>query len=224
MPLTASLFQCEDPTKWRKVSDLYWDVVEAMAVKKKRLLELDRWFQEDLPNCICARTEKCLTKGELAKLMEWKLLRGKFRPRLQKMVESNPEDIVERHTKKAFEFLPDVGKAVDELCHLKGVGPATASAILCAGAPDLVAFMADEAVESVPGLTPVQYNLKHYQRFLQELQKKADSLSAGGQDSWTPHRVELCLWAWKVAHTACPKMLETLEDEDERPTKKLKTK
>ncbi|KAH6770868.1 DNA binding protein [Perilla frutescens var. hirtella] len=45
---------------------------------------------------------------------------------------------------KAFAALPDVSKAVSELTVLKSVGPATASAVLAAYAPDVAMFMSDE--------------------------------------------------------------------------------
>lgn len=100
--------------------------------------------------------------------------------------------------------------------------PSVHLAVLAAGAPELVGFMADEAVESVPGLSPIQYNIKHYLRYLEELRRKSEALSKDSEEEWTPHRVELCLWTWKVAQKLCPKLLESLEDEEERPAKKLK--
>lgn len=55
-----------------------------------------------------------------------------------------------------------------------------------------------------------------------------------GQD-WTPHRLELCLWAWAVATRQQLPLLDEVDmkggsvaekrsDEDQRPTKKLRTK
>ncbi|KAG8433390.1 hypothetical protein GDO86_017608 [Hymenochirus boettgeri] len=158
--------------------------------------------------------------------MEWKLTRGKFRPRLQQLVSSNPDGVVESCTGKAFQLLPDISAAIGELCQLKGIGPATASAVLAAGAPELVAFMADEAVESVPGLKPVQYTLKHYLVFLEKLQKKATVLSEASSEKWTPHQVERCLWTFEVARKTCPDILNPTEnvETERRPRKKLKTK
>jgi 3-methyladenine DNA glycosylase/8-oxoguanine DNA glycosylase len=54
------------------------------------------------------------------------------------------EDVVKRASEKAFESLPDISKAISELSALKGVGPATASAVLAAFAPNLTPFMSDE--------------------------------------------------------------------------------
>lgn len=54
------------------------------------------------------------------------------------------ENLVESASAKAFAALPDLSKAVSELTVLKGVGPATASAVLAAYAPDVAPFMSDE--------------------------------------------------------------------------------
>ena len=62
--------------------------------------------------------------------------RGKFRPKLQTLVESNPQDLVARSTSDAVKCLPDIEKAIETLTALKGVGPATASGNI--GAPVLL--------------------------------------------------------------------------------------
>lgn len=59
-------------------------------------------------------------------------------------VSSLDEELVKSASQKAFESLPDLSKAVSELSVLKGVGPATASAVLAAYAPDVAPFMSDE--------------------------------------------------------------------------------
>ncbi|XP_003961496.1 uncharacterized protein [Takifugu rubripes] len=194
----SALFTCEDPATWRGVHDNYWDVVEAKVKGKTpgKLLILDKWYQEELPSLISSRPDKHITHSELVKLMEWKLTRGKFRPRLQQLVASNSVDTVEKCSRKAFSLLPDVKAAIAELSYLKGVGPATASAVLAAGAPDEAAFMSDEAMESIPGLKPIQYTAKHYALYLDRMIEKAKNLNrVDPQQDWTPHRLELCLWA-----------------------------
>jgi 3-methyladenine DNA glycosylase/8-oxoguanine DNA glycosylase len=54
------------------------------------------------------------------------------------------EEEVELASKKAFASLPDLSEAISNLTVLKGVGPATASAILAVYAPDIAPFMSDE--------------------------------------------------------------------------------
>ncbi|KAI5392509.1 hypothetical protein KIW84_077059 [Lathyrus oleraceus] len=68
------------------------------------------------------------------------------RPRLLDFVSSIEDAVVKRASEKAFESLPDVEKAISELSALKGVGPATASAVLAAFAPNLTPFMSDECI------------------------------------------------------------------------------
>lgn len=53
------------------------------------------------------------------------------------------------------------------------------SAVLAAGAPGEVAFMADEAVESIAELRPVEYTAKHYALFLQKMLHKSSQLNRG---------------------------------------------
>lgn len=51
--------------------------------------------------------------------------------------------------------------------------------MLAAGAPGEVAFMADEAVESIAELRPVEYTAKHYALFLQKILNKTSQLNKG---------------------------------------------
>ncbi|KAG8145494.1 putative CG2446 CG2446-PC protein [Naja naja] len=107
----GGLYACEDPSSWEAILNIYQDVIETMGSKKKKLIALDQWYQEELPELLAGREEKYLTKEELLKVMEWKLTRGKFRPHLQQLVAANPSKMVEEHTRKAFHRLPDAEAA-----------------------------------------------------------------------------------------------------------------
>ncbi|KAK3571795.1 hypothetical protein QTP86_018690 [Hemibagrus guttatus] len=175
------LFRCEDPAVWKGIYAKYWAVVEAKAAGKQKssgkLLELEKWYQEQLPAAILAHTERSLTQPELVKLMEWKLT--------------------------------------------------SMYAVLAAGAPREVAFMADEVVESIAELRPVQYTAKHFSLFLEKILHKTHQLNkADSQQDWTPHKVELCLWAWEIASQIQPSLLEgfSMSDSTNRETKEEETR
>lgn len=53
--------------------------------------------------------------------------RGKFRPRLTELVQTNSKEEVKSASIKAFKALPDISAAISALTVLKAVGPATAS-------------------------------------------------------------------------------------------------
>ncbi|XP_064650335.1 uncharacterized protein LOC135501846 [Lineus longissimus] len=164
------------------------------------LLELDSWFQEELPKLMQRREEKYITHEEISKLMVWKLMRGKFRPRLTEMVQENkPEDVISA-SKKAFKALPNLSKAISALTVLKAVGPATASGILAAGAPEHAPFMADESMLVFPQLQPLDYTLKRYLLYAELVENQMTDLKGKGSEfDWTPHKLELALW---TSHTA----------------------
>ncbi|KAK3090723.1 hypothetical protein FSP39_014102 [Pinctada imbricata] len=123
--------------------------------------------------------------------MKWKLSRGKFRPRLQQLVESNSEEEVESASKKAFKKLPNLKSAISELTVLKAVGPATASAVLAAGSPKHAAFMADESMLALPGLQPLQYTLNFYMSYMEQVKAITKRLQSGNYDIFT-HSTSVC--------------------------------
>lgn len=49
--------------------------------------------------------------------------------------------------------------------------------MLAAGAPEQTAFMSDEAMESVPGLKPIQYTAKHYALYLGKMVERTEQLN-----------------------------------------------
>lgn len=111
-------------------------------------------------------------------------------------VSSLDEDLVKSSSQKAFQSLPDISKAVSELTVLKGVGPATASAVLASYAPDVTPFMSDEAMVAALGNSK-DYTLKQYLVLVDKLQAKSKELSAK-EDIFTPSDVERALWSSAV--------------------------
>lgn len=116
-------------------------------LRKPNLVALDDFYRRELPDLLRQRNPNPhITTGEISRLMEWKLARGKWRPRLMSFVSALDDAVVREASGKAFAFLPDISKAVQELTVLKGVGPATASAVLAAYAPEVAPFMSDEVI------------------------------------------------------------------------------
>jgi hypothetical protein len=73
---------------------------------------------------------------------------------------------------------------------LKGVGPATASAVVAAARPDVYSFF-ELVAEHLPVLGRVAWTLPYYARYAEALRQHAAVL--GGE--WTPASLERALWA-----------------------------
>ncbi|KAI9364487.1 hypothetical protein DFJ73DRAFT_956296, partial [Zopfochytrium polystomum] len=122
---------------------------------------LDDWFFGELGES--ARSRKYLTKDELLRVLDFKLLRGEFRIGLKAKVASNSEESVESTTRAVVAKLVnpekgpigedairwcvtalDKGHPESDISGLSGVGPATALIILSA-LDDTVPYFSDEA-------------------------------------------------------------------------------
>lgn len=215
-------FECGDAGMWREALSSYETGVGFLEGKKadSDIVKLDDFYRKQLPNLLHQRDPNpYISKSELYQLMRWKLTRGKWRPRLLDFISSLDETQVESASKRAFESLPDVTKAVTELTTLKGVGPATASAVLAAYAPHIAPFMSDEAMEAALGSSK-DYSLKQYLIFVDKLQKKAKELSMG-EDLFTPDDVERALWSAAVgAKLQDLPSVESLNPSSKRNTKR----
>ncbi|CAN8270112.1 unnamed protein product [Cochlearia groenlandica] len=183
---------CSDVETWKKALFSYESRIEAM--NKPDLVSLDQFYRVKLPSLIREREPSpYITTSELSDLMKWKLSRGKWRPRLLGFVSALKDSLVKTASEKAFKALPDVSMAVKELVVLKGVGPATASAVLAAYAPDVVPFMSEEAMEVALGSSK-EYSLKRYLLFVTKLQEKSKELKLKGE--WDgPSDIERALWS-----------------------------
>lgn len=154
---------------------------------KETLAELDGW-RIQLSREV-RKDPRPITHEELAKLMQWKLKRGTFRPKLQQLAESNSSVEVKETTKKAVDLI-NKGEIIDsikELCNLKGVGPATAS-LLGSVISEEVPFFSDEAFDHVCPGVKITYTLKTYQNFF-------DAIRTWGEDrNLSPAEAEKEAW------------------------------
>lgn len=196
-------FGCSDPGAWRDALSSYDKHMESL--NNPKLAELDKLYRTELPHSLHSRTPTAyITKNELKKLMEWKLTRGKWRPRLLSFVSSLDESSVKTASQKAFAALPDLKEAVNALSTLKGIGPATASAVLAAFDPHIAPFMSDEAMVAALGSSK-EYTLKQYLVFAEKLQNKAKELNSKSGDVkevdsclFTASDIERALWSAAV--------------------------
>lgn len=214
---TLTFFTKATPSQWSYVLSLYKEVLKqkaALRTKKggpEELIKLDAWYQEQLPKTIQARKDKHLVHEELVKIMKWKLMRGKYRPQLLDLVRINTELAVKSTSKKAFRKLPNLSGAITALTNLKGIGPATASAILAAAFPEQAPYMADESMLSTPGVEATDYTLAEYLNYAERIKTCTQQLAQKDPEStWTPHKVELVLWAHYVARELKPSLLDDL--------------
>ncbi|XP_029125825.1 uncharacterized protein LOC109791858 isoform X2 [Cajanus cajan] len=171
-------FGCSNTSAWKEALSAYPSRLHSLSLEKNKpdLVSLDDFYRNHLPPLLHRRNPNpFITTRELSDLMRWKLTRGKWRPRLLDFVSSLDDAVVKFASQKAFQSLPDVSKAVSELTVLKGVGPATASAVLAAFAPHLIPFMSDQAMEAALGNSK-DYSLKQYLKFTEKLQMKAKVL------------------------------------------------
>ncbi|KAJ3157771.1 hypothetical protein HDU89_000149 [Geranomyces variabilis] len=180
--------------------------------KGPKLAALDRWVFGKFAES--AREGGKMSVEDLAKVVEWKLSRGKFRPTLLAQVKSNSAGLVESASKAAFSELKQnkTLEALAEISRLKGVGPATASAILSAHSPD-VPFMSDESLSTIYPANKLPYTASAYKKLLASLTDQATELNKeDAKFEWTAGKVERAIWAWNVI-----KKLETSDSKRKRP-------
>ena len=157
----------------------------------KRLPTLDSWYREELPSTIQSRQPSLLKLDELVKLTEWKMARGVWRQRNLILVRSNAPDLVEKTSQDALSSIPDAKRPISILSRLSGVGPATASAVAAAAAPDIYPFFDDLVAAQIDGVGKIAFTSAFYGRYSEAIRDRAGRLGAG----WTPAMVERALWA-----------------------------
>jgi hypothetical protein len=174
---------------WQQALERYDQVVDAQGVA--RLPELDRWYRGELPDLISARAAAHVTLPELVRMTEWKMARGVWRAPNLVLVRSNPAAEVVSTSTAALAGVPHAMAPIAALAKLKGVGPATASAVASAFAPQVYPFFDELVAAQVPGLGTVAWTLGYYARYADALRARAGALGGG----WTPVMVEQALWA-----------------------------
>jgi hypothetical protein len=184
-----ALWTSSSQAEWREALDSYFDVVERQGVAK--LPGHDRWFREELPGVLASREPPHVTHPELVRLTEWKMARGVWRAPNLVLVRSNAPETVRETSTDALARIPDPVAPIAVLAKLKGVGPATASSVASAAAPDIYPFFDELVAEQVPGLGKVEWTLGYYARYAVAIRVRAAELG----DGWTPTGVERALWA-----------------------------
>ena len=183
------LWSDENPDSWRAALCTYDDVIASQ--RSKRLPSLDRWYREELPSTIDSRQPSFLKHEELVRLTEWKMARGVWRQRNLILVRSNAPEVVEKTSEEALSSIPDAKKPISILSRLSGVGPATASAVAAAVAPETYPFFDDRVAAQIDGIGKIGFTAAFYGRYSEAIRARAGRLGAG----WTPAMVERALWA-----------------------------
>ncbi|KAJ9498493.1 hypothetical protein LTR99_003343 [Exophiala xenobiotica] len=143
------------------------------AKKVSEAIERDRWRFEELPTTVAQVKspgstkvttgkgkidvrERGLTKEAIERLVQWKITHGHSRPFLPAMVRKNEPSAVEAQTALALEKLlatsdlskptptPTIVEALNAVCKLTGIGPATGTLILNIFDPVHIPFFQDE--------------------------------------------------------------------------------
>jgi hypothetical protein len=185
----GGLWDSDSADAWRAARDAYGEVIEAQGVAK--LPELDRWYHEELPALIAQRNPPHVTRAELVRATEWKMARGVWRARNLVLVRGNAPELVEETSAAAFAKVPHASEPIAILSKLAGVGPATASAVVAAAAPDVYPFFDELVAAQIPGLGQVKFTPREYARYAEALRERAGRLGRG----WTAADVERALWA-----------------------------
>lgn len=101
------LWRSDDAKLWDAFRRSYAAALAAAAAGapgKKGLVALDKWWRHELAPTIKGRPLALMTLAELSRVMKWKLTRGKMRP-LQKLIDSNSEEDVQRLSSQAFDVV-----------------------------------------------------------------------------------------------------------------------
>ena len=185
------LWLSKSASEWGNALESYRAVVERQGVA--RLPDLDAWYLDELPRSLSSRRPAHVTLAELVRLTEWKMARGVWRAPNLVLVRGNDAKLVEKTSAAALDSIPHPTAPIAEVAKLAGVGPATASAVASAAAPERYPFFDELVAAQVPGLGVVKWTLAYYAKYAEAVRERAGALGGGGE--WTPTMVERALWA-----------------------------
>jgi hypothetical protein len=192
----------------------YIEAVKRAAAKKNKpqLVALDAWFfSAEYRDELAAA--KCMSLAQLEKTMEWKLTRGQYRPTLLALIRQNSDAAVKAASRTAF-AAETPAAFVKALCELRGVGPATASALGTVLRPSEMGFFSDEAFAAVMK-TPPKYSFAEFCRYNDAI------VAAAAAEKSSAQFLEMRFWAaaYPAAQVAVPSKASATASE-----KKLKAK
>lgn len=185
----ANLWTSNSAKTWQSNLDEYSAVIAKQEIAK--LPDLDAWYCDELPGVIAARKKPHITHAELVRLTEWKMARGVWRAPNLVLVKGNDVANVIALSTEALSKIPHPTQPISTLAKLDGVGPATASAVAAAFAPEQYAFFDELVAEQIPAIGKVAWTLGYYAKYAAALRERATEL--GG--NWTPVMLERALWA-----------------------------
>ncbi len=181
-----------------------FDAVVTDSKKGASLVALERWWlgvaassassasSESSESSESSASRNAFGRDELVQLIKWKGQRGKFRPALVRyaadMDDQALRDAVQaarsllRKDTDAYIDVDTVEQALEPLLELRGVGPATASAILAAF-DDRVPFMADSLLEALHGGVR-KYTKASYLDMFRQLQRVQRSVATISDGAW----------------------------------------
>ncbi|KAJ6589945.1 hypothetical protein DFH09DRAFT_1074437 [Mycena vulgaris] len=169
------------------------------------LIELDAWLTGTLSTKIASAEP--ITKPDMTALMKWKLARGKSRPTLLSLIASNSDALVAESTSAALQIAREAEHdierallALPDACKMKGVGAATASALLTLQPPHTLPFMSDEAAAFfAPTLGQIKYTDPFYRKFARAMGIAVARLNADADgESWDAMKLERALWTLSI--------------------------
>jgi hypothetical protein len=201
------IWAVNDCQAWLDALDSYEQAIA--DVGGERLVNLDVWYRNTLPGLISERQEPCIYSDELEGIAAWKMRRGVWRERNRYLISQNAPEKVEELSRAAFRSALDVSEAdhnrpIKLLSELSGVGPATASAVMAAYAPDKYPFFDELVAAQIPGLGPVAFTARYYANYSRVLRERASALNATCADTqqtrtWTAHDVAQAMWAYAAS-------------------------